>query len=172
MTNDKMTNNYEITVNENVFNEVFYDDFNEHGYQNCGLCIHEFTDVYNHNDYVEHIEIFKKLPNEIKSNAMNFLIKSDNLKSFIKNHILTISETDENDFYKMIEIIKQNEPNKIDDDENEIKYEYINEFADFIYDEMLNNTKLTINGQKIYVLNYNEFDKIQINIIEQYYKNK
>lgn len=175
MTKTMTNENYEINVNENVFDEVFFDDFNEHGFQSCGISIYEFTDVFSHADYVEHNEIFAKLPDEIKSNQMNFLIKSDNLKSFIINHILMKSESDENNFFKMIDIIKKHEPHKIEKDfiNNDcIKTEFEKDFADFIYDELINSTKLTINGQKIYVLNDDEFEKLQINVIENYYKNK
>lgn len=164
------TYRYEIEVKN--FDEVFPDDFNEHGYQVCGFAVEELKEVYNNDEFPEIVEFLKVLPEEIKDEDRNFLIKSDNLKSFITNHILMKSEDDDG-YDEMLDIIKQNEPQKIV--EYGLDFDYMDDFVDYIYDELIKTSYLTVNGQQIYIIDYDEEDairKMRIETIEKYYQEK
>lgn len=165
--------NYEINIDKTVFDSVFQDDFDVRGYQVCGVLVYEMKTIYNDNEeFPEYVEVLEKLPEEIKASDsdMNFLIKSDNLKSFVEKHILMDSYHYEDNFEEVIEIIKQNEPHKIEN--NEINPKYLADFVDFIYDELIKTSKLIVNGQQIYILDYanDGFCRLQVDVIREYYK--
>jgi len=165
----KNNTNYNFTVENEVFEEVFFDDFNDNGYQVTGVPIDNLKYSFDEKGQ----QVLNMLPDEIKSNDWNFLIKSSNLKSFIENNLLTTSEMEDDECEKIINIIKKHEPEKIISDEYKcyVDSDSFDEMSDKIKDFLIQKTTLTINNEKIYVFNSDlGLSSIIVEYYNTYYK--
>lgn len=150
----------QVQIPQKTFDAVFQNDFNNHGVQYTGPSNHDFNEMMNDSEMKE---VYDSLPKEfhdkVKDEEYWVLVKSDNLKSHMVNHMIVPSEfgPEANKGYDaMLEEVGKYAPEHISNNElnwygKGIDSKLSEDISEFATEQSLKESDLDINGQSFFV---------------------